>query len=96
MILALLTTITLTLPVEDVLDNPLPVDNKLIATIYYNGELEPTAVGLGFPGETITIQVPQEYGCWFATAWVVNNPAQSANTAPVCKYQPCGAACHAS
>ena len=86
MILATRTPVlTLTCPLTDIAGQPLSAE-PLIAVIYRLPS-QVVAANVCYPGEIISTEVPGEYGCWVATAWLIGR-LESGNSERVCKQAP--------
>jgi len=94
-ILIALTVITLTLPLVTEGGSPLP-ETKLLTAVYRTDDTQPVAAGVGWPGEEIQVGVPQQYGCWYVTAWDIDDKRESVPSEIVCKRPAytCGDGCH--
>ncbi len=93
--------ISLTMPVLDISGNDLPAE-KLAFIVWKVDELQPVAAGVALPSEQVSdIDVLGQYGCWFASAWILRADQQTAVirsqfSDQACKEKPpyvCGS-CH--
>ena len=88
--------ITLIMPTMNEDGSTIPLDETLIAVVWNVKKPAPVNVELGLPGETLTVEVPDKYGTWYATAWNLNGEqSQDSGIFTKTKPQPvytCG--CH--
>ena len=83
--LAFLTTIFLTCPLNSVDGTPLSSE-PLVAVVYLIPE-EVLTSEVCWPGEEISQELPVEYGCFFARAWLIDS-LLSGDSNTVCNKDP--------
>ncbi len=85
MIELLLLTISMTLPCNYADATPLPAASKLVAIVYEADTIEPDAAVVGYPCETVSVEVTEPYGSWYATAWEIFTRLESEPSETVTK-----------
>lgn len=80
--LAVLSAVTLVLPIANQVGQLLPQELTLIALVYRCETQVLAGVGAGAPGETVVVPVDSEYGCWYAkaqyaTTGLISAPSES-------------------
>ena len=87
--------VTFTMPTEYIDGRPLPAETRLLAAVFNNADTDNAVAAVaGYPGEVVSVQTENRYGCWIAKAWTVQVPVPSIFTEPVCKSPPPCSGCH--
>ncbi len=90
-----LALISMVLPTLYENGEPLPVDQKIVAVVYEIDTPQPVAALTGYPGDSVSVEVPSDYGTWYAEAWTLDPIARSVQSETVTK-EPRTGSCYGS
>jgi hypothetical protein len=96
MLLAFLTAVTLTMP--EFYEDGSVLPSKPFVAVIYDADVSPpfpVAATVGYPSEILSVEVPGDYGAWFAKAFEIETRLASIPSETVEKRrQPSCYSCH--